>query len=48
VPGYIKALERELGNGAHERLVKTCWPHMPEMGRNTRVIWQNFRRVSGL
>jgi GMP synthase-like glutamine amidotransferase len=48
LPSYVKALEQELGIGAHARLVKACWPHMPDMGRNARVIWQNFRRVSGL
>ena len=48
LPKYVKALERELGEGAHPRLIKTCWPHMPEMGRNTRVMWENFKRMSGL
>lgn len=48
VPGYVKALEREHGPGAHGRLVEASWPHMPEMGRNTRVMWENFKRVSGL
>lgn len=48
VPGYVKALEREHGPGAHGRLVEACWPHMPEMGRKTRLMWENFKRVSGL
>jgi GMP synthase-like glutamine amidotransferase len=48
VPGYVATLERELGTGAHGRLVEASWPHMPEMGRNTRVIWQNFKRLSGI
>ncbi len=48
LPSYVTALERDLGAGAHGRLVEACWPHMPEMGRNTRVMWENFRRVSGL
>jgi GMP synthase-like glutamine amidotransferase len=48
LPNYVKALEREHGSGAHRRLVEASWPHMPEMGRNTRVMWENFKRVSGL
>jgi hypothetical protein len=48
VPGYVRALERELGVGAHNRLVEASWPHMPEMARNTRVMWNNFKKVSGL
>lgn len=48
LPKYVNALERELGEGAHPRLVETCWPLMPEMGRNTRVIWENFKRMNSL
>jgi GMP synthase-like glutamine amidotransferase len=48
LPGYVKALERELGEGAHGRLVEASWPHMPDMGRHTRVLWNNFKRVTGL
>jgi GMP synthase-like glutamine amidotransferase len=48
VQSYVKALEREHGSDAHGRLVRACWPHMPEMGRNTLMMWQNFKRVSGL
>jgi GMP synthase-like glutamine amidotransferase len=48
LPNYVKALERDLGAGAHGRFVESCWPHMPEMGRNTRVLWENFKRTSGL
>jgi GMP synthase-like glutamine amidotransferase len=48
LPNYVNALERDLGTGAHGRLVESCWPHMAEMGRNTRVLWENFKRTSGL
>lgn len=48
LPNYVKALERDLGAGAHGRLIAASWPHMAEMRRNTRVMWQNFKRVSGL
>ncbi len=46
-PTYIQALERDLCAGAHARLIEACWPLMPEMGRNTRRLWENFKRVSG-
>jgi GMP synthase-like glutamine amidotransferase len=48
VPSYIAALERSLGSGAHGRLIEASWPHMPKMGQNTRVMWENFKRVTGL
>ncbi len=48
LPKYINALERELGEGAHARVIEACWPLMPEMGRNTRVMWENFKRLSGV
>jgi GMP synthase-like glutamine amidotransferase len=48
LPAYMQALERELGVGGHERLIAACWPHMPEMGRNTRVMWENFKTASGM
>lgn len=48
LPKYVNALERELGESAHSRVIEACWPLMPEMGRNTRVVWENFKRMSGL
>ena len=36
------------GMRPHPRLIDACWPLLPEMGRNTRVIWGNFKRMSGL
>jgi GMP synthase-like glutamine amidotransferase len=44
VPSYVAALEKELGEGAHGRLVEACWPHMPAMARQTRIMWENFKR----
>jgi GMP synthase-like glutamine amidotransferase len=44
VPSYVAALEKELGERAHTRLVETCWPHMPAMARQTRMMWENFKR----
>ncbi len=48
VPSYVAALEKELGEGAHARLIEQCWPQMPGMARHTRMLWQNFKRISGL
>jgi GMP synthase-like glutamine amidotransferase len=48
LPKYMNALERELGEGAHSRVIEASWPLMPEMGRSTRMMWENFKRVSGL
>jgi GMP synthase-like glutamine amidotransferase len=47
LPAYVKALERDLGEGAHGRLIEMCWPHMPAMAGTTRVMWENFKRASG-
>ncbi len=48
LPNYVAALERELGPGAYARLARACLPLMPEMHRHTRMIWENFKRLSGL
>jgi GMP synthase-like glutamine amidotransferase len=48
VPSYVDALEKALGAGAHQRVVEACWPHMPQMARHTRMLWQNFKRQTGL
>jgi GMP synthase-like glutamine amidotransferase len=48
LPNYVATLERELGAGAYQRLKTQCYPLMPEMARNTRVMYENFKRVSGL
>jgi GMP synthase-like glutamine amidotransferase len=48
LPSYISVLERELGAGAYARLKAQSYPLMPEMARNTRALYQNFKRVSGL
>ncbi len=45
VPSYIAALEKELGENAHRGLIETCWPHMPAMARQTRMMWENFKRI---
>jgi GMP synthase-like glutamine amidotransferase len=47
-PSYIKALENEHGPGAYPKLVEQCWQHLPLMGQDTRQIWENFRRLSGI
>ncbi len=48
LPGYISVLERELGPRAYDQLKEKCYPLMPEMARNTRAMYENFKRVSGL
>ncbi len=48
IPGYVQALEREYGSGAYGRLKDECYPLMPQMGRMTRRIWDNFKTSAGL
>ena len=48
LPSYVATLEREHGAGAYERLRDECWPLMPQMNRSTKVIWENFKKSSGL
>jgi len=48
LPGYVSVLEREHGAGAYDRLKAQSYPLMPEMARNTRAMYENFKRVSGL
>jgi GMP synthase-like glutamine amidotransferase len=48
VPSYVETLEAELGPGAYENLIAKSWPHMPEMEKHTRLLWDNFRRLAGV
>jgi len=48
LPKFVSALDRELGPGGYQRLKEQSFPLMPEMARNTRIIWENFRKNSGL
>jgi GMP synthase-like glutamine amidotransferase len=48
LPGYINSLEHHHGPGAYAALKAKCYPLMPEMARQTKVIWDNFKRRSGL
>ncbi len=48
LPNYVAALERAKGAGAYEVLLAESYPHMPEMARQTRLVWDNFKKVSGL
>jgi GMP synthase-like glutamine amidotransferase len=48
LPLYVAALERHLGVGAYPRLVAESYPQMPNMARNTKRMWDNFKRSSGL
>ncbi|MDE2446149.1 MAG: type 1 glutamine amidotransferase [Alphaproteobacteria bacterium] len=48
LPSYRAVLERELGKGGYEKLRDQCYPLMPQMERNTRAIYENFKKASGL
>ena len=48
LPSYLNVLDRELGSRGYDKLRAEALPLMPEMARNTRMIWDNFKRKSGL
>ena len=48
LPSYMALLEKENGPGAYERLLAESHPLMPDMARNARLIWDNFKKASGL
>ena len=48
LPGYRNVLEREMGAGGYDRLKAQCYPLMPQMARNTRAMYENFKKASGL
>ena len=48
LPGYVSTLEREFGVGAYEKLKAQAFPLMPDMARNTRALYENFKKASGL
>jgi GMP synthase-like glutamine amidotransferase len=48
LPGYRNVLERELGVDGYQRLKEQCYPLMPDMARNTRAMYENFKKASGL
>lgn len=48
LPSYIASLEREKGPGAYPALKQECYPLMPVMAHQTRQIWDNFKKNSGL
>jgi GMP synthase-like glutamine amidotransferase len=47
-PSWIAALESELGEGAHPRLVAEAEPHMAACNRLTATIYGNFKQGAGL
>ena len=48
LPGYIDALDRNLGPGAYDRVSREALPLMPRMGAMTRRIYDNLMQASGL
>ncbi len=47
-PEWIEPLEKELGRGAHLRLLADAEPHMPAYNRLTETIYGNFKQGAGL
>jgi GMP synthase-like glutamine amidotransferase len=48
LPGYIQSLEQHCGPGAYAALKAESYPLMADMARQTRLIWDNFKKNSGL
>jgi len=48
MPSYVETLAKHNGPGAYERLVAESYPLMPAMHRATRLVWDNFKKASGL
>lgn len=48
IPSYVDTMAKHHGAGAYERLVAQCYPLMPGMHRATRLVWDNFKKASGL
>jgi GMP synthase-like glutamine amidotransferase len=48
LPGYVRAMEDELGAGAYQKVRAEAYPLMPDMARWTRLMWENFKRSSKL
>jgi GMP synthase-like glutamine amidotransferase len=48
LPKYMAALSMEHGEGAYDRLTRECLPHMPDMARQTKQMWDNFAKLNGL
>ena len=45
---WLDALQRELGEGAHDRVIADAAPHMAGINEMARTIYGNFKRVNGL
>lgn len=48
VPGYRKALEKNLGVGALDKLAADATKHLPRLEEDARRLYRNFRSASGL
>ena len=48
LPNYVSNLEKHLGQGAYPRIVKECFPLMPQMARMTRAMYDNLVTATGL
>ncbi len=48
LPKYTVSLDQNLGAGGYQKLLQVSYPLMPQMGRMSRRIWDNFKTTSGL
>jgi GMP synthase-like glutamine amidotransferase len=48
IPEYRSALDRALGPGALDAMVAEAARHMPAFNRDSRMIYENFMRATGL
>lgn len=45
--GWLDALNKELGEGAHDKVIADAAPHMAGINQMARMIYGNFKRVNG-
>lgn len=48
MPGYIANLEKHRGEGAYPALVQEAYPLMPQMAAETRRMYENLARATGI
>ncbi len=46
--GWLRALQRELGDDAHPSVIRDAERHMPAIGEMTETIYRNFKRANGI
>jgi GMP synthase-like glutamine amidotransferase len=48
LPSYVANLEKHRGEGAYPALVKQAYPLMPQMAAETRRMYENLARATGI